>query len=430
MADERPPGFRLQLSVVSERLAPEGSFPAAGVLLSEPMRRFRCNEKGCCCSGWDIPFQLEDFLRLHERFDETDRAQLTKQLKLVVEPPKDGGPIDAGERVLQSIKLNGVGDDKHCRFLTGHGGCGVQEKYGVEALPDLCVDFPAFGYRQPDGPAELFFDPICPEVLERLDESDAPLRLHHQPASFENPMLDLRARHATMPVQLSVEGAGLVPAPAFVLRNACIEAFARPRPPWKSLQAVLEAIRGLKSGDRLNADWPPEPGDPLGFLHFLNACLGAHSAELLVVLFQRYQRFVFAIDLAPVLAQREVFLHHLEDFRPAFGEWLAAQEEKLAPLWARWLAHRFSAPFVTQKGDLRMAADAITHRYGTALRIAAALGATLQRPVDRAILKVAIGASEFFYRSLHLPRQSLPWYCAARLELEPQPPPAGAPATP
>src|SRR5438132_8735894 len=107
--------MKLSLHVVPPpRDAP--ALPALTVRLSEPMVRFRCNEKGCCCSGWDIPFKLEDFLRLHDRFDETDRAALTKQLRLILEPPKDGGPIDDGEQVLQAIKLTGVGDDRRCRF--------------------------------------------------------------------------------------------------------------------------------------------------------------------------------------------------------------------------------------------------------------------------------------------------------------------------
>src|SRR5437899_8515330 len=101
------------------------ALPASTVRLSEPMLRFRCNEKGCCCSGWDIPFKLEDFLRLHDHLDEEDRAALTKQLKLVLEPPKGGGPIDVGEQTLHSLKLQGVGEDKHCRFLMGSGGCRV-----------------------------------------------------------------------------------------------------------------------------------------------------------------------------------------------------------------------------------------------------------------------------------------------------------------
>lgn len=417
MAEERKGSFKLQLKVVSSRMHPQqGGFPAAGVVLSEPMRRFECNLKGCCCSGWDIPFRLDDFLRLHEHLDETDRAYLTKGLKLVLEKPEDGRPIDLGEQKLHSLKLNGVGEDKHCRFLSGDGGCGVQVKYGVAALPDLCVDFPSFGYRQPDGPVELFFDPVCPEVLEQLGESDEPLRLFHQTEASGDAGFDLRAAHAATPVRVAIEGELLAPEALMDVRAACIEAFGAPgRAPWQSLAAVVEGIRTLSSSaEPLPQDFPREPTDPMPFLRFLDACLDCHSSELLYLLLARYRRFVFAIDLAPVLAQRAELCRHLSSWRPAFEEFLSPAEESLRPLQARYLAHRFGAPFVKQRGELREAADAIVHLYATALRIASALGATLRKPVDRSIFKVALGASEFFYRSLHLPHPSLPWYASAK----------------
>jgi hypothetical protein len=413
MADERAHPFRLQLTVVPPARHPQqGAFPAAGVILSEPMQRFRCNEKGCCCSGWDIPFKLEDFLRLHEHLDDGDRKALTKQLKLVIEPPKDGGPIDIGDQVLHSLKLRGVGDDKHCRFLQEGGGCGVHAKYGLDALPDLCVDFPSFGYRHQSGPVELFFDPVCPEVLERLDEGDEPLRLLHQREAFGNPGFDLRVAHAASPLAVTIGGKPLAAGQFLALRGACVEAFAHARPAWRTLAALLDGIRDLREGTTLEADWPREPPDPMPFIQFLNACVGSHSAPMLMLTFVRFRRFVFALDIGPALDRRDELMSHLTDWRPAFGEWLAPQEELLAPLATRWLAHRFGAPFVKQRGELRAAADTIVHLYGTALRYAAGLGATLRRPVDRALFKVAIGASEFFYRSLHMPKQSLPWYCS------------------
>ena len=74
---------RISLSVVSPpRAAAE---PVPSVRLSEPMRRFRCNQKGCCCSGWDIPFRLEDFLRLHEHLPEEERANLGRGIQLVLD---------------------------------------------------------------------------------------------------------------------------------------------------------------------------------------------------------------------------------------------------------------------------------------------------------------------------------------------------------
>ena len=64
--------------------------------------------------------------------------------------------------------------------------------------------------------------------------------------------------------------------------------------------------------------------------------------------------------------------------------------------------------------ELREAADSIVQLYGTSLRLAAAYGAVLQRPVDRSIYKAAIGTAEFLYRSLRLPRDALPWFASAR----------------
>ena len=84
----------------------------------------------------------------------------------------------------------------------------------------------------------------------------------------------------------------------------------------------------------------------------------------------------------------------------------------LRPLTVRWLAHRFATPMVKGCGELREAADCIVHLYGTSLRLAAAFGAILRRPVNRDLYKAAIGAAEFFYRSLRLPREVLPWFAA------------------
>ena len=67
--------MKISLNVVSPpREAQQGEGPPSSVQLSEPMRRFQCNQKGCCCSGWDIPFRLEDFLRLHDHLPRASAA--------------------------------------------------------------------------------------------------------------------------------------------------------------------------------------------------------------------------------------------------------------------------------------------------------------------------------------------------------------------
>jgi hypothetical protein len=175
---------------------------------------------------------------------------------------------------------------------------------------------------------------------------------------------------------------------------------------------VLHAFRRLRIGNE-DAFELIEPEDPAPFIHFLSDCISAHGADLLTANLHRYQRFIWSIDPKTV-TESPVLGEHLDDWKPAFEKWLAPQEELLKPLTARWLAHRFATPMVKGRGELREAADCIVHLYGTSLRIAAAMGAVLQKPVDREIYKAAIGASEFFFRSLNLPREALPWFAAER----------------
>jgi hypothetical protein len=309
------------------------------------------------------------------------------------------------------LKLDGVGEDRACRFLATDGACGVHRRYGVSALPDLCVDFPAFGYRQDDGRVELWFDPVCPEVLEQLDESDEPLRLFRQPGFFGDPGLDLRVAHSADPIGGRVGKFKLERAAMDSIRAASVEAFADPsRPVWRPLAALSHAFRRLRIGNE-GAFEVVEPEDPKPFVRFLQDCLGAHGAEVLAATLVRYRRFIWSVDPKPIAESREL-AHHLRDWQPAFARWLAPQEDALRPLTARWLAHRFGTPMLKGNGELREASDSIVHLYATSLRYAAAMGAVMQAPVDRNLYKAAIGASEFFYRSINLPREALPWFAS------------------
>ena len=401
---------KLSLNVVPPPRAPQvGSQAPAAVVLSEPMRRFKCNLKGCCCSGWDIPFRLEDFLRLNDHLQGPEKDELTHGIKLILEGEPDE---KTGQQILDSLKLDGVGDDRACRFLAPDKACSVHARYGPQALPDLCVDFPAFGYKQADGRVELWFDPVCPEVLEQLDESDEPLRLFTQPGFFGDEGLDLRVAHTedTIAGRVGKDKLGLTALDR--IRDLSVEAFAQVGPAlpvWRPLAALAHAFRRLRIGNEAAFE-VVEPEDTQPFLAFLFECIGAHGADLLAATASRYQRFVWSIDPKPLLVP--ALGEHLHDWQPAFERWLAPQEDLLRPLQARFLAHRFGTPMVKGRGDLREAADCIAHVYGTSLRFAAAYGAVLQRPVDRDIYKAALGTAEFFFRSLNLPREALPWFSA------------------
>jgi Fe-S-cluster containining protein len=403
---------RVSLKVVSPQgPSQQGRAPPTAVLMSEPMRRFACNQKGCCCSGWDIPFRLEDLMRLNEHLPDAERAVLTKDIKLVVDANERG---ENGETILHSVKLDGVGPDRACRFLEPQGICRVHATAGLEALPDLCVDFPAASFHRDDGAVELWWDPVCPEVLEQIDEGDTALTLHKQDGLFGDAMLDLRVSHATDTILGRIGKRRVDSASLDGLRKISIGELARTdRPAWHTLAVLLDGYARLAPDEDgkcvLLLNHGVEPGP---FLRFFWACIGAHGPDLLMASFVKYRRFIHAIDPQPLVSRRQILEEHLTRWEPAFETFLAPQDDLLAPLAARYLSHRFATPMVKGRAELRAAADEIVHLYATAQRYAAAMGATLGKPVDRKLFLVALGAAEFFFRSLRLPRESLPWFAS------------------
>ena len=183
------------------------------------------------------------------------------------------------------------------------------------------------------------------------------------------------------------------------------------RPVWRTLAALAHAYRRLRTGNEAAFE-VVEPEDPQPFLRFLRDSIGAHGPELLAASAVRYRRFIHATDPGPLLAE-DWFPMALHEWQPALERWVAPQEEALGPLASRWLAHRFAIPMLKGRGELRESCHGIVHLYAASLRYAAAFGETVQRPVDRTLYKVAIGSAEFFYRSLNLPREVLPWFAAA-----------------
>ena len=286
----------------------------------------------------------------------------------------------------------------------------MQAKHGLSALPDLCVDFPAFTYQQEER-VEMWFDPVCPEVLNQLGESDAPLTLHTQEAKFEDEGFNLRVAHTADRIGARIGENKVELADLDGIRNACVAGLAVEQPVWKSLAGLLHAFRRLRTGNEAVFE-VVEPEDPQPFLRFLYTCIGAHGPDILGASLTRYRRFIYAIDPAPLFARGPVLLGHLEAWQPALEKFLGPSEDALRPLASRWLAHRFGMPMVKGRGELRATTDDIAQLYGTSLRFAAAFGATLEVPVDRALYKVAIGAAEFIFRSLNLPREALPSFAA------------------
>jgi len=395
------------------------------VLLSEPMKRYRCNQKGCCCRGWDIPFKLDDFIRLYEHLPEPERSELGAGLDLVVDEAPPGTmqadqPIDL---LLKSLKLKGVGDDRACRFVDASGGCKVHAAQGISALPDICVNFPAQGFRDEEsGQVELYWDPVCPEVSRIFAEEDGPIalgaveRAGDAPAGemgWHDPGFAQRVANAREPLRAHVGGVSLSRAQLDTVRAESLRALGdRGRATWETLADVLCGFRAL-TPENASAFRARPPDDLEGFQRYLGGCIGAHGAPLLFWSMRKMERFVFAIDLKPLIADPRALLAGLERWGDALDRRYFPHEESLRPFFSRYLQHRAAMLYINQEGELREAADTLALLFGAALRYAGALAEALDRPVDPAIAQAAVSAAEYLYRSLQFVPEALPWYASA-----------------
>lgn len=392
------------LDLSGAREAVERPLPSR-VLLPEPMLRYACNQQGCCCSGWRIGFRGADLVRLGKRLSREDLDRLTRDVEFRVRTDL------AGDRVVDEFVPNDA--DGLCRFLEDeHRRCGLHARYGLEALPDLCVDFPVATFTEPDG-AAFYFDPVCPSVLDQLAESDGPLELVEVAPGARDLPFQLRARHSKGAVVLKANGVELSPETAGLVRTRVLAALADgSRTPWEHLQAIESAFvrfgRDSAGEFRLIYGEPPGP-----FLQHLGACLGAHGRNALSSSFRSYRRFVFAFPTGDDAFDRDRFGDQLEAFGEAYERWLGPSEAALAPLLRRYLALCHATPYAAPEGELPRFAGVVTHKLATALRYAAALGATVGREVDRDLMKAALGASEYFYRSRAIAPELMPWFDAA-----------------
>jgi len=382
--------------------APSARPPAPRVTLTEPMLGYRCNRMGCCCGGWRIPLRPDDLVRMRAHLSPEDAERAVTDVELRVEPGDDG------ERVVREVYL--TGDDGWCRFLDAdRHGCTLHSKYGLGALPDLCVDFPVAVYDSGGG-VDFCLDPVCPAVLDAIDAGDPHVRIVERPAPYDDAAFARRAAHSRGVPVVRVGAAALEAPQLDVVRRRVMEALATDRPVWEHLHAIDAAYAELAHG-RAPADFRVEYGrDPGPYLRFLRDCIGAHGTGTLVRVFDTYRRFVFSLPLGPNEAPWAELGDHLAHWDRAFERWLAPQDDLLRPLQLKYLAHRHFAPFLTIRGELKFAAGAIVHAFATSLRYAAAIGAVLRRPVDPAVFKVALGCGEYVYRSLEIPPDSLPWF--------------------
>ncbi len=368
------------------------------VLLHEAMLRYRCNLQGCCCREWRISFDGEDLVRLLQAHTPDERDTFIDALHVTVNE----------EHVIQEVSLQSQDEARVCTFLAQDGGCGLQRAKGVEVLPKLCREFPVHAQRLGDR-LELHYDAVCPEVLRRLDEEPGPfeLALVEPPPDSE---MAFRTRRVFQVPPVHLGDFLLEWDDVDHLRRRALHAFnTRQEPALHTLARLNYALARLAQATE-PIRFEPRDDDPVEpFERYLDRCVPLHDSYLLARTCAAYARFVFDVELhQPDWA---ALTDHLRD-AAAWRQTFEPHAQHLDPLLRAYLCHRFHSTFdrspVTQQ--LSFTWGTINHSVATALRIATALARWLQRPLDRPLLKMGIGAAEYLYRSIIVPADAMPWF--------------------
>ncbi len=381
---------------------PEITMPAA-------MLSYACNLKGCCCQGWRIPFKPEDLARLAKHLpDDRHSEDLADGLIIVTEDD---------HRTIDHIRFEGVGDDDACRFLDPDGGCGVHREQGVDALPDLCVVFPAFTFVLGER-FEAHHHGICPEVIEALARDPSPFATTTLPAPPDHLLERLRRGSSRLGRPLiyghdlgEEEGWEAVHALRAAIARACAD---EGRPALETLAAICTGLDELKA----SADWRAfEPADahdrvdPDRFLRYLVGAFGAFEPGMMATFFWKCRRFmldhVFP-DLPP--ETWEDLEGPLLDWGPAVAARIEPVEPALRGLLLRYMGHRYFEAPTTAWPDLRESFGVVPLIVAQALRVAAASAHCRGRTAELADLKVGLTTAEYTYRNCRYPASALPWF--------------------
>jgi Fe-S-cluster containining protein len=372
---------------------------APPVFLPAPLLDYRCNGKGCCCKGWGIPFKPSGLVRLAQALDEPERsARLGWGLKVIV---------DHEDARLEYFHLDRVDPDDRCRFLEAEGSCEMHRRFGTDALPDLCVNFPSVAYNAGDA-IELHWDTICPSVLDVLADPETPY-LPQQLDPTARPDLAIRARAPFDRPTLELGTTKLDWTALQHVRSIVLESLLDlERPTIEHIAAISYAfdrlcVSGEPQAFEITYDDPLEP-----FFDFLDASAAANAPRLLAWRWDRYKRFVWDFDRDhPGLGNLQAFFNGWADPLETF---MVPAEPALRPLLTRYLAHRYYSLFVRSQGRLRFTWGSVPHAYALAIRTAAALSGCLDRQTDLAIMKAGLGFADYHYRGLRIPPDALPWF--------------------
>jgi hypothetical protein len=378
------------------------------VHVAAPLLDYECNQRGCCCRGWRIPFRADDLVRLATHLPAEEHSDGIVDGLIII--------TDEDHRTIDHIRLEGVGEDDSCRFLEESGQCGVHIRHGTEALPDLCVEFPAFSFVMGNR-FEFHHDAICPEVINALERSSADMaELAIDPPIPEAYGLRMsRGSKVLQPVPLN--GVALDWPRLMEIRSAVMVALTdASRPALETLCAIAHALGRVAEGE---GDEPfvvdQEAVDREAFGEFLYEAMDAYEAPILRTYFWRARRFMFdheygvhGLDLPE--STWDALDEHLANWQEALLARVEPEEPALRRLMLRYMGHRYWSGLATSHSDLRISFGFVPLVTALSLRVAAAVASCVGGQADNRALKVGLTTGEYVYRNSRLPVEGFPWF--------------------
>jgi len=366
----------------------------------EPFLGFECNRKGCCCKQWFIAFEPDDLPRVLAAFDDDERDEAVKGWRFFV---------DEDDNSLTRFHFGLVGPDDTCQFLADDGRCGLQVAKGAQVLPHLCRAFPAYAHEGLDG-VEVHFDPICPEVMRCITDQDGPVRLVEVEVE-EGSELAVRGSRPLRVPAVSLGDQELTAEQLRRVRERIYDALGdATRPVLDRLAQIHYALARVAAGQPADS-FAVRADDPVAaFDGWFDGCVAIHQGNALARLLHQYRRFVFDVKLDDDAPWGT--LDAALAYDPRWRDQLDLRQPAWQRVLRRYLAYRFYSAFQRspQAWQLSFTYGTVAHSLATAVRYAVGLARWLGRPVDRTLFKVALGASEYLYRTLRLPTSSMPWF--------------------
>lgn len=376
------------------------------------MLSYECNLKGCCCVGWRIPFKPGDLVRLANYLPEDSHSDTLGDGLIIV--------TDEDHRTIDHIRWEGVGQDDSCRFLHTDGGCGVHREHGSDALPDLCVEFPAFPFVLGDR-FEVHHQAICPEVIEALARTTAPFEVTTLEPPSPAHLTERLRRGSTRLGRQTVYGQDLGEEEGWAaihgIRDRIAVACANEdRPALDTLAAICHGLADIEAG----GDW--RSFDPAGasaqdsvdrdrFLGYLVQAFGAFEAAMVGSFFWKGRRFMLDhVNPGTTLHDWAGLDEALREWGPAVQVRIEPAEELLRPLLLKFMGHRYFQGPTTACTDLRESLGVVPLVIALALRVTAAVAECRGLPADVRDLKIGLATAEYTYRNSQYPPSALPWF--------------------